>query len=51
MKPMKEKVSLSLDGPMVEQIRQLAEGEDRSLSSYVNRILREYLEQQTKDAE
>lgn len=48
---MKEKVSLTLDGPMVEQIRQLAEEEDRSLSSYINRILREYLEQQTKDAE
>lgn len=51
MRPMKEKVSLTLDGPMVEQIRQLAEEEDRSLSSYINRILREYLEQQTKDAE
>lgn len=49
---MKEKVSLTLDGPVIEQIKLLAEDEDRSLSGYINRILREHLEQNAnKDAE
>ena len=45
MKPLKERVSLTLDGPIVEQIKQLAEYEDRSLSSYINLVLRDHLEQ------
>ena len=44
MKPLKEKVSLTLDGPIVEKIKELAEYEDRSLSSYINLVLREHLE-------
>ena len=34
MKPLKTKVSLTLDGPILEQIQILAERDDRSLSSY-----------------
>ena len=45
MKPLKEKVSLTLDGPVMEKIRELAEYEDRSVSSYINLVLREHLEQ------
>lgn len=45
MKPLKVKVSVTLDGPVVEQIQALADGDDRSLSSYINLVLREHLEQ------
>ena len=44
MKPLKTKVSLTLDGPILEQIQALAEREDRSLSSYINLVLKAHLE-------
>lgn len=44
MKPLKTKVSLTLDGPILEQIQTLAEREDRSLSSYINLVLKAHLE-------
>ena len=44
MKPLKEKLSITLDAPVVDQLRELAEYEDRSLSSYINLVLREHLE-------
>lgn len=44
MKPLKAKVSLTLDIPVLEQVQKLAEQEDRSLSSYINLVLRAHLE-------
>ena len=44
MKPLKEKVSITLDTPVLEKVRELAEYDDRSLSSYINLVLREHLE-------
>ena len=51
MKPLKKSVSITLDIPVLEQIQTLAEREDRSLSSYINLVLKahlEALEQKTK---
>ncbi|WP_297719937.1 toxin-antitoxin system protein [Intestinimonas sp.] len=45
MKPLKEKVSLTLDGPVLERVQTLAEGDDRSLSSYINQVLKAHLEE------
>ena len=45
MKPLKTKVSITLDRPVIEKIQTLAESDDRSLSSYINLVLREHLEQ------
>lgn len=42
-KPLKVKVSLSLDEEVVKKLRVLAEEDDRQLSSYINIILRNYL--------
>lgn len=42
MKPLKKKVSLTLDEDMIEQLKLLAEDCDRSLSQYINLILKEY---------
>lgn len=48
MKPLKVKVSLTLDGPIVEKVQYLAEMDDRSLSSYINLVLRDHLEKLKK---
>ena len=42
-KPLKVKVSLSLDEEVVKKLRILAEEDDRQLSSYVNLVPRNYL--------
>ena len=47
MKPLKERVSITLDNDVVTQIKQLAEADDRSFSQFINKILREYLRQET----
>ena len=43
MKPLKEKVSITLDGNIVERIRELAEDDDRSFSQYINMVLKEWV--------
>lgn len=43
MKPLKEKISISLDSDLVALLRELAESDDRSLSSYINIILRAHI--------
>ena len=45
MKPLKNKVSITLDSDIVEISRLLAEKDDRSFSQYINLILKEYLNQ------
>ena len=44
MKPLKEKVCITLDNDLLEKLRYKAERDDRSLSSYINLILRKYIE-------
>ena len=44
MKPLKSKISLTLDDPVLAAVRELAERDDRSLSSYINLVLRAHLE-------
>lgn len=44
MKPVKRSISVTLDYPVLERIQQLAEYDDRSVSSYINLVLREHLE-------
>ena len=48
MKPLKNKVSITLDADVVEAIKELAENDDRSFSQYVNLILKEYLKDSQK---
>ena len=43
MKPLKTKISITLDEPILEKVQTLAELYDRSVSSCINVILREYL--------
>lgn len=44
MKPLKTKVSITLDSTIVEDIKKLADKDDRSFSQLVNLILKEYLQ-------
>ena len=43
MKPLKEKVSITLDADIVKIIKEKAELDDRSFSQYINKILKDYL--------
>ncbi|MGN0506069.1 MAG: CopG family transcriptional regulator [Lachnospiraceae bacterium] len=43
MKPLKTKVSITLDTEIIEIIKELAEQDDRSFSQYINLVLRNYL--------
>lgn len=48
MKAKKKTISISLDYPILEKIKDLAEYQDRSVSSYINLVLREHLERLEK---
>lgn len=43
MKPLKNKVSITLDEDVIEKIKQLAESDDRSFSQYINMVLKEHM--------
>ncbi|MDY3972471.1 MAG: toxin-antitoxin system protein [Clostridia bacterium] len=43
MRPLKEKVSITLDNNVVSKLRELSEQDERSLSQYINIILKEYI--------
>jgi len=43
MKPLKNKVSITLDCDVIESVKTLAEQDDRSFSQYINMVLKEHL--------
>lgn len=43
MKPLKVKISITIDEDLLEKARELAEQDDRSLSQYINLVLRQHL--------
>ncbi len=45
MKPLKEKISITIDSDLLEKLRDMAEYDDRSLSSFINQIIKKYLEE------
>ncbi|MBR3843066.1 MAG: ribbon-helix-helix protein, CopG family [Christensenellaceae bacterium] len=50
MKPLKKKVSITIDEDIMEKIKVLAEEEDRSFSQYINLVLKEHI-RRSEDAE
>ena len=46
MKPLKEKITITIDGDILEKLRKEAEYDDRSLSQYINIILKEHIKSQ-----
>lgn len=43
MRPLKQKISITIDKDILEKVKTLAENNDRSLSQYINLILKEHL--------
>jgi hypothetical protein len=42
-KPLKQKISITLDENIVEQIKAMADSDDRNLSQYINLILKDWI--------
>ena len=40
MKPLKEKISITIDSDLLKELKSEAENDDRSLSQYINLLLR-----------
>ncbi len=45
MKPLKEKISITIDNDILEKLKCAAEEDDRSLSQYINLILRHHIKE------
>ena len=43
MKPLKQKVSITLDEDIVERVKLLSEDADRSFSQYINLVLKSHI--------
>lgn len=48
MKPLKKSITITLDNPVLERLRNEAEYQDRSMSSYINLVLRDHFERLDK---
>lgn len=51
MRPLKSRLSLTIDDDILEQLRVLAEEDDRSLSQYINRVLRAHVKKASEKEE
>lgn len=45
MRPLKTKVSITLDDDLIQELKERAELDDRSFSQYINMILKQWLKQ------
>ncbi len=43
MKPLKEKISITIDNDLLEKLKERAEYDDRSLSQYINIALKQHI--------
>ena len=43
MKPLKEKISITIDNDILAKLKEKAEYDDRSLSQYINIVLKQHL--------
>ena len=49
MKPLKEKISITIDWDVLEALKKYAEQEDRSLSQYINIVLKKHIREKTQN--
>ena len=45
-KPLKVKVSITLDSNLVEKIKEMADEDDRNFSQYINYVLKDWIKRQ-----
>lgn len=43
MKPLKEKISITIDNDLLAKLKEKAEYDDRSLSQYINIVLKQHI--------
>lgn len=48
MKPLKSKVSITLDEDVIIKVKYLSERDDRSFSQYINLVLKEHIKKTEK---
>lgn len=48
MKPLKKTISITIDNPILEKIKDRAEYQDRSVSSYINLVMKQHFERLEK---
>ena len=46
MKPLKDKISITIDSDILEKLRKIAEADCRPLSQYINLVLKKHIEEQ-----
>ena len=51
MKVLKEKISITIDGDIIESIKKLADNDERSMSQYINLVLRKHIEEKKEEKE
>ncbi len=49
MKPLKEKISITIDSDLLKELKSEAEKDDRSLSQYINLLLRKSVKSQKEN--
>ena len=49
MKPLKEKISITRDSDVLQKIKENAEYDDRSLSQYINLVLKQHIKNAEKN--
>lgn len=49
MKPLKEKISITIDADLLNDLKAEADKDDRSLSQFINLILRKYIKEVKED--
>ncbi len=46
MKPLKQGISITIDGDVLERVRLMAEECDRSVSQYINLVLKKHIREE-----
>lgn len=49
MKPLKEKISITIDNDVLTKLKEQAEYDDRSLSQYINIVLKQHIKNLEKN--
>lgn len=45
MRPLKDKISITIDSDLLEKLREIADEDCRPLSQYINLVLRKHVEE------
>lgn len=51
MKAPKKQISITLDAPLLKEVQLLAQEENRTLSGYINTILKTHVEKRRKETD